>query len=173
MAATSGLYTDAIRQICIKSGAAAIDLDTDAFKVALASALPADKTKMQSATTTDIQYAGGTKGWTEIAQDGGGGGTKYTTAGKALITPALTNTTGNVKWTDSGDGGGGAGTLQWGTSGGDLTTITAALGALVYSTTATSSPLLAQIVFSQAYSCSGGTFKITWDTNGIFYITVN
>jgi hypothetical protein len=89
-------------------------------------------------------------------------GTGYTAGGATLGSKTATYTSGtNTCAFDAAD-------TSWTTS-----TITARYAIIYKSTgTASTSPLIGYVDFGADVSSSGGTFSITWDSAGIFTLTV-
>lgn len=96
--------------------------------------------------------------------DSSGGGTDWPTAGRPLVSPALTNPSSGVIMFDASDTA----------SAGATADIASARGVLVFDDTITSpvDPGITFNDFGSAQSVTNGTFTIVWHANGIFRITV-
>ena len=144
MAVTSKVYYKAITSVFNKE----IDWGTDTIMVSLHSS---SYTPSQSAHDYWDDATG------EIT------GTGYTAKGQALGTKTETFSS-NVKQFDAAD-------VVWATS-----TITARY-AVVYDqvsvTTASLNPLIAYVDFGEDVVSTGGNFTITWDSTGVFTVTVS
>lgn len=144
MAVTSTLYG----QIGLKLANKEIDWDTDNIKVMLctSSYVPSQDNHVYKSDVTN-----------EIAATGG-----YSTGGLLLANKTTSYTAGTNTCKFSADAS------TWATS-----TITARY-AVIYSATGVdgTSPLIAYIDFGQDFSSTNGNFTITWNTNGIFTMTV-
>lgn len=142
MAVTAKVYNAAVTALANKE----IDWGSDTIKVSLhtSSYTPSQTTHdYQSDLTNEITGAG------------------YTTGGATLASKTEAFT-GQVKKFDAAD-------VTWATS-----TITARY-AVVYDATpgsAATNPLIAYVDFGADVISSGGDFKITWDADGIFTVTV-
>jgi hypothetical protein len=137
------------------ANAVAYDLSgtPDTFKAAL---YDNDITPDNNASLANTAYNAGqwvTTG-NEVAD-----GTEWDAGGEPLVSPALTTTTGTVKW-DAND------TVSGGTS----ATLTAVHGCLVYDDTLAQKYGICYNYFGGAQSVTDGTFTIIWSTNGIFTI---
>lgn len=141
MAVTAFLYGSFFSKLANKL----IDLDSDTFKVALATSsyTPDQDTHDEFADITN-----------EVS------GTGYTAGGETLTTPAFTYTgaTNVFKW-DADD-------VSWAAS-----TITARY-AIIYDDTPAGDPLVGYVDFGEDVTSTNGTFSITWAAGGIFTITL-
>jgi len=124
-----------------------LDLDTDAFKVALfsSSSLPA-------ATQSPATYTAVNGAKTQVSSGSG-----YTTGGASLSTPTWVLSGATVTF-DAVD-------TAWSSA-----TFTARW-ALIYDTTHASSGIVALIDFGTSKSVTAGTFTIQWHSSGIFTLT--
>lgn len=144
MAVTAFLYGSVAAKLANKE----IDWDTDTIKVALctSSYTPAQDTHDYFNDVTN-----------EVT------GTGYTAGGATLANKTVGYTAGtNVTKFDADD-------VSWTTS-----TITARYAVLYVDTGGASStdPLIGYVDFGADVSSSAGTFSITWDSAGIFTVTV-
>jgi hypothetical protein len=144
MAVTSKVFYAAITSLANKE----IDWGTDTIKVSLHSS-----SYTPSQSTHDY--------WNDAT--GEVTGTGYTAGGYTLTTKTESFSS-NVKQFDAGD-------VTWATS-----TISAAY-AVIYDqvsvTTSSLNPLIAYVDFGGTVTSSGGNFTITWDSTGVFTVTVS
>lgn len=106
-------------------------------------------------TSTYIPDAANHTVWTDIT--GESSGTGYTTGGKVVANPTLTQDDGDNEGVFDGDD------VSWTSS-----TVNAK-GAVVYYNTG-SKPLICYIDFGAVYTSANNTFKITWNSEGIVNI---
>lgn len=129
-----------------------LDLDDDdMFKVALFtdSVVPDF-----DAVAASAAYGAGAWASNEVS------GTGYTAGGAVLASAALTGASGVLKF-DAADS-------SWTSS-----TITGAKGALIYADGLTGKNAVVLVTLGSAYSTSNGTLAITWNSGGIFTVTLN
>lgn len=152
----SGFFSQTIHDIL--GNTAAMDLNTDSFKVAL---YPNTITPDYTVTAANTAYGVGQY----IAGNELDDPANWPTGGPALVSNALTQESpaaGQVKWAANN-------VSQASTS------ITDARGCLVYDDTLTT-PVADQgllvVDFGSLFTTTNGTFAITWDSNGIAYFDV-
>lgn len=137
------------------ANAQAFDLSgtPDTFKAAL---YDNDITPDNTVAIANTAYNAGqwTAAGNEVAD-----GTEWDAGGEPLVSPALTITTGTLKW-DAND------TASSGTS----ATLAAVHGCLVYDDTLAGKYGICYNYFGGAQSVTDGTFTIIWSSNGIFTI---
>lgn len=146
MAVTALIYSKVFNAAFNKE----IDLLSDTIKVALA-----------TSTYTPDQDA---HDYFDDITNELGTGSGYTAGGATLANDTFTYTSGSNLWTYDADNS------SWTTS-----TLTARYGIVYDSTpgTAGTNPLIMYENFGADFSSSGGTFQITWHTDGLFTITVS
>lgn len=137
------------------ANAQAFDLSgtgVDTFKAAL---YDNDITPDNTVAIANTAYNAGqwTAAGNEVAD-----GTEWDAAGEPLVSPALTITTGTLKW-DANDTA----------SGGTSATLASVHGCLVYDDTVSDYGICYNY-FGGAQSVTDGTFTIIWSSNGIFTI---
>lgn len=154
--AGSGIFTQTI--IDILDNTTAIDLNGDTFYVALyGNAVTPD----YDATAANTAYGAGT--WI-AGNEVDHGGAPWPAGGVALSTPTLTPADPNP------------GQISWDAVDVSVnnTTISGIYGCMIYSqsiATPVADQGICAVQFSGApYSTSNGTFAITWDPNGIWYL---
>lgn len=144
MAVTAAWYGNAFVSVFNKL----IDIDTDVIKTMLTTssyAFSQDADDFKSDVTNEVT------------------GTNYVATGTTLTTPVSLYTGGTNVWNFDADD------AIWATS-----TITARV-AVVYDSSPASDatrPLLSYVNFGADQSSSGGTFQITWNSGGLFKVTV-
>jgi len=136
--------------------AEALDLDTDAFKVALYNNTPTpDKDATQANACYNVDQ------WVtanEVFQAG-----QWAQAGVSLASPAITTPSSGVVMWDATD-----------TSSGSAATLASVFGCLVYDDTSTtpSDQGISYHYFGGTQTVTGGTFTVVWHANGLMRITV-
>ena len=137
--------------------AEALDLGTDAFKVAL---YDNDITPNKDDTQANNCYNAGQ--WTASGNEVSDG-TEWDAAGEPLASPAVSTGAGFVMW-DATD------TVSGGTS----ATLANVYGCLVYDDTSTtpSDQGICYNYFGGVNAVTDGTFTVVWHANGILRITV-
>jgi len=137
---------------------AALDLDTDTFRVAL---YDNDITPDNDVTAANSAYNAGqwTSSGNEVSHSG-----QWATAGVALTTPTVNSGTADVVFWDAAD-----------TASGGAATLADVYGCLVYDDSI-ATPVADQGVcynyFGGANAVTNGTFTVIWSANGIFRFTL-
>lgn len=137
--------------------AEALDLDTDAFKVALynnTTAPDKDATQANSCYAVDQWVVGN-----EVTDASG-----WPAAGRSLVSPAITTPSSGVVMWDAADT----------VSANSTTTLAAVFGCLVYDDTSTTpnDQGICYNYFGGTNSVTAGTFTIVWHANGLMRVTV-
>ena len=151
--ANSGIFTNTIKDICTGT---ALDLDADTFYVALYdnTTTPAFDAASASTYYNSGQWVSAT--YEVFGTNWAAGGV---TAGGAMTLTAASPGAGQLKFDFAGD-------ISVAT-----TTVSDAYGCLVYDQTDANDQGICAVYFGgTAYSTVAGTFAITWDTNGVFYL---